>query len=36
MLLLTNEDDPFGILKGAARLDMMRTTVQRAKVGATN
>ncbi|XP_065861912.1 ATP-dependent DNA helicase 2 subunit KU70 [Euphorbia lathyris] len=31
MLLLTNEDDPFGILKGAARTDMTRTTVQRAK-----
>ncbi|GAA0154468.1 DNA helicase [Lithospermum erythrorhizon] len=31
MLLLTNEDDPFGNLKGATKIDMMRTTMQRAK-----
>ncbi|CAO2830732.1 unnamed protein product [Amaranthus hypochondriacus] len=31
MLLFTNEDDPFGTLKGVAKLDMTRTTLQRAK-----
>ncbi|KAL8139740.1 hypothetical protein V2J09_005761 [Rumex salicifolius] len=30
ILLLTNEDDPFGNIKGVAKLDMMRTTIQRA------
>lgn len=32
ILLLTNEDDPFGNLKGVIKVDMMRTTLQRAKV----
>lgn len=32
MLLFTNEDDPFGSIKGAAKNDMTRTTMQRAKV----
>lgn len=31
ILLLTNEDDPFGNLKGVIKMDMMRTTMQRAK-----
>nr|XP_016435532.1 PREDICTED: ATP-dependent DNA helicase 2 subunit KU70-like [Nicotiana tabacum] len=31
MLLFTNEDDPFGNLKGVIKVDMMRTTLQRAK-----
>ncbi|GAB4834166.1 ATP-dependent DNA helicase II subunit 1 [Ancistrocladus abbreviatus] len=31
MLLFTNEDDPFGSIKGVTKLDMMRTTMQRAK-----
>lgn len=32
ILLFTNEDDPFGNIKGVTKLDMMRTTIQRAKV----
>lgn len=32
MLMFTNEDDPFGTLKGVTKLDMTRTTLQRAKV----
>ncbi|KAL6580810.1 ATP-dependent DNA helicase II subunit 1 [Orobanche minor] len=31
ILLFTNEDDPFGNMKGVIKMDMMRTTVQRAK-----
>ncbi|XP_044509809.1 ATP-dependent DNA helicase 2 subunit KU70 isoform X3 [Mangifera indica] len=31
ILLFTNEDDPFGSIKGAAKTDMTRTTLQRAK-----
>ncbi|XP_042495807.1 ATP-dependent DNA helicase 2 subunit KU70 isoform X2 [Macadamia integrifolia] len=31
ILLFTNEDDPFGSIKGATRTDMIRTTKQRAK-----
>ncbi|XP_050258935.1 ATP-dependent DNA helicase 2 subunit KU70 isoform X3 [Quercus robur] len=31
MLLFTNEDDPFGNIKGATKIDMTRTTLQRAK-----
>ncbi|GMH09670.1 hypothetical protein Nepgr_011511 [Nepenthes gracilis] len=31
ILLITNEDDPFGSVKGVTKLDMMRTTLQRAK-----
>ncbi|KAJ4968377.1 hypothetical protein NE237_015078 [Protea cynaroides] len=31
ILLFTNEDDPFGSIKGATRTDMTRTTIQRAK-----
>lgn len=31
ILLFTNEDDPFGNLKGVTKLDMTRTTLQRAK-----
>lgn len=31
MLMFTNEDDPFGTLKGVTKLDMTRTTLQRAK-----
>ncbi|CAM8914874.1 unnamed protein product [Rhodiola kirilowii] len=31
ILLFTNEDDPFGRLTGAIKLDMTRTTLQRAK-----
>ncbi|XVE53098.1 hypothetical protein DITRI_Ditri02bG0177300 [Diplodiscus trichospermus] len=31
ILLFTNEDDPFGRLQGAAKADMTRTTLQRAK-----
>ncbi|KAJ7957323.1 ATP-dependent DNA helicase 2 subunit KU70 [Quillaja saponaria] len=31
ILLFTNEDDPFGSIKGATKLDMTRTTLQRAK-----
>lgn len=33
ILLFTNEDDPFGKMKGATKTDMTRTTLQRAKVG---
>lgn len=32
ILLLTNEDDPFGSIKGVMKMDMIRTTLQRAKV----
>lgn len=32
VLLFTNEDDPFGSIKGITKTDMMRTTLQRAKV----
>lgn len=31
ILLFTNEDDPFGSLKGITKMDMIRTTLQRAK-----
>ncbi|XP_007021875.2 PREDICTED: ATP-dependent DNA helicase 2 subunit KU70 [Theobroma cacao] len=31
ILLFTNEDDPFGGLQGAAKADMKRTSLQRAK-----
>ncbi|XP_074308685.1 ATP-dependent DNA helicase 2 subunit KU70 isoform X2 [Silene latifolia] len=31
ILLFTNEDDPFGTMKGVIKLDMTRTTLQRAK-----
>ncbi|TXG66692.1 hypothetical protein EZV62_007967 [Acer yangbiense] len=31
ILLFTNEDDPFGSIKGAVKSDMTRTTLQRAK-----
>lgn len=31
ILLFTNEDDPFGNIKGVTKLDMTRTTLQRAK-----
>ncbi|XP_010273410.1 PREDICTED: ATP-dependent DNA helicase 2 subunit KU70 isoform X2 [Nelumbo nucifera] len=31
ILLFTNEDDPFGSVSGAAKIDMTRTTLQRAK-----
>ncbi|VFQ72427.1 unnamed protein product [Cuscuta campestris] len=31
ILIFTNEDDPFGCIKGATKIDMMRTTLQRAK-----
>uniref|UniRef100_A0A5B7BKN8 ATP-dependent DNA helicase 2 subunit KU70 n=1 Tax=Davidia involucrata TaxID=16924 RepID=A0A5B7BKN8_DAVIN len=31
ILLFTNEDDPFGSIKGVTKLDMTRTTLQRAK-----
>ncbi|KAK9141103.1 hypothetical protein Scep_010784 [Stephania cephalantha] len=31
MLIFTNEDDPFGSINGAAKTDMIRTTLQRAK-----
>lgn len=31
ILLFTNEDDPFGCIKGVIKADMMRTTFQRAK-----
>ncbi|CAA0808844.1 ATP-dependent DNA helicase 2 subunit KU70 [Striga hermonthica] len=31
ILLFTNEDDPFGNIKGVLKMDMMRTTLQRAK-----
>ncbi|KAA8527328.1 hypothetical protein F0562_034575 [Nyssa sinensis] len=31
ILLFTNEDDPFGSIKGVTKLDMIRTTLQRAK-----
>lgn len=34
ILLFTNEDDPFGSIKGATKFDLIRTTLQRAKVGA--
>ena len=33
ILLFTNEDDPFRNIKGVTKLDMTRTTLQRAKVG---
>lgn len=32
MLIFTNEDDPFGTVTGATKKDMIRTTLQRAKV----
>lgn len=32
ILLFTNEDDPFGNMKGLTKADMTRTTLQRAKV----
>lgn len=32
MLLVTNEDDPFSSIKGTAKADMTRMTIQRAKV----
>jgi hypothetical protein len=32
ILLFTNEDDPFGCVRGAIKSDMTRTTLQRAKV----
>ncbi|KAM5569893.1 ATP-dependent DNA helicase 2 subunit KU70 [Rosa sericea] len=31
VLLFTNEDDPFGSIKGITKTDMIRTTLQRAK-----
>ncbi|KAL8487481.1 hypothetical protein ACS0TY_023519 [Phlomoides rotata] len=31
ILLFTNEDDPFGNITGVTKMDMMRTTIQRAK-----
>ncbi|RVW14203.1 ATP-dependent DNA helicase 2 subunit KU70 [Vitis vinifera] len=31
ILLFTNEDDPFGSITGATKMDMTRTTLQRAK-----
>ncbi|KAK2971847.1 hypothetical protein RJ640_027007 [Escallonia rubra] len=31
ILLFTNEDDPFGSIKGVTKIDMTRTTLQRAK-----
>lgn len=31
ILLFTNEDDPFGNIKGVTKMDMTRTTLQRAK-----
>ncbi|XP_052173907.1 ATP-dependent DNA helicase 2 subunit KU70 [Diospyros lotus] len=31
ILLFTNEDDPFGSIKGVTKTDMTRTTLQRAK-----
>ncbi|KAL3619918.1 ATP-dependent DNA helicase II subunit 1 [Castilleja foliolosa] len=31
IMLFTNEDDPFGNIKGVIKMDMMRTTLQRAK-----
>ncbi|XP_017415153.1 ATP-dependent DNA helicase 2 subunit KU70 isoform X2 [Vigna angularis] len=31
ILLFTNDDDPFGSIKGAAKSDMIRMTLQRAK-----
>ncbi|KAL0322698.1 UNVERIFIED_CONTAM: ATP-dependent DNA helicase 2 subunit KU70, partial [Sesamum angustifolium] len=31
ILLFTNEDDPFGNMKGVTKMDMMRTTLQQAK-----
>ncbi|XP_011044051.1 PREDICTED: ATP-dependent DNA helicase 2 subunit KU70 [Populus euphratica] len=31
ILLFTNKDDPFGSIKGVAKADMTRTTLQRAK-----
>lgn len=31
ILLFTNEDDPFGSIRGATKADMIRTTLQRAK-----
>ncbi|GAV60696.1 LOW QUALITY PROTEIN: SAP domain-containing protein/Ku domain-containing protein/Ku_C domain-containing protein/Ku_N domain-containing protein [Cephalotus follicularis] len=31
ILLFTNEDDPFGNIMGVAKMDMTRTTLQRAK-----
>lgn len=32
MVLFTNEDDPFGSVTGPVKTDMIRTTIQRAKV----
>ncbi|KAF8732088.1 hypothetical protein HU200_016048 [Digitaria exilis] len=32
ILIFTNEDNPFGAITGAVKTDMIRTTVQRAKV----
>ncbi|KAF7139305.1 hypothetical protein RHSIM_Rhsim07G0086500 [Rhododendron simsii] len=32
ILLFTNEDDPFGSIRGVVKIDMTRTTLQRAKV----
>lgn len=32
ILLFTNDDDPFGSIKGAVKSDMTRMTLQRAKV----
>ncbi|KAM0824660.1 hypothetical protein ACQ4PT_070043 [Festuca glaucescens] len=32
ILIFTNEDDPFGGITGAVKTDMIRTTIQRAKV----
>ncbi|EPS73529.1 hypothetical protein M569_01226 [Genlisea aurea] len=31
ILLFTNEDDPFGNVRGVTKMDMMRTTLQRAQ-----
>ncbi|KAK6928709.1 Ku70/Ku80 C-terminal arm [Dillenia turbinata] len=31
IVLITNEDDPFGNMKGVTKMDMTRTTLQRAK-----
>ncbi|KAL6880668.1 hypothetical protein ACP4OV_012233 [Aristida adscensionis] len=31
ILIFTNEDDPFGVITGAAKADMIRTTIQRVK-----
>ena len=32
ILMITNEDDPFGNIVGLLQKDMIKTTVQRAKV----